>query len=71
MQAKGRTVRLGQTKECTILAPYMRGSIDEDHRLKHIHKIDLSVRVCGDSQSDNLYSSIEPTQWDALDDLDN
>jgi len=57
LQAKCRSLRIGQTSIVNIYVPYIRGSIDDKHAEKHQTKVDLSVKVSGDSKVDELYAN--------------
>ena len=66
LQAKARCVRIGQTKEVQVWAPYISNTIDDRHELKHQNKMDISARIIGNSQIDDLYAGIN---WKALETL--
>ena len=63
LQAKVRCVRIEQTKEVQIWAPYNSNTINDHHELKHQNKMDISARIIGDSQINDLYAGIN---WEAL-----
>lgn len=56
LQAKCRSVRMGQTKSVRIWAPYIRGSVDDKHSNLHQAKVNISAKISGDADVDELYS---------------
>lgn len=58
LQAKFRVVRQGQINAVGIWAPYLRGSIDDNHADKHVTKVTKAQRINGDAGVDPLYDGI-------------
>jgi SNF2 family DNA or RNA helicase len=48
-------LRIGQTKEVFIEAPYMQGTVDNRHKELHDYKMVEASLVTGDGEIDELY----------------
>jgi SNF2 family DNA or RNA helicase len=55
LQAIGRAVRLGQTREVRVHALYLNGTVDAMHNKKHQIKSKEAILITGDSGLDPLY----------------
>jgi hypothetical protein len=56
MQAISRAVRLGQINVVTVNVPYIKDTVDDNHKFKHVTKSEQSVLVTGDTHIDAMYT---------------
>ena len=55
LQAISRVVRIGQTKQVFVLAPYLTNTLDDIHKEKHSDKSIQAQIITGDSAVDSMY----------------
>lgn len=59
---------MGQSKVVRIWAPYIIGSVDDKHASLHHKKVNISAKISGDADVDELYSQ-DNTDFNMFNDI--